>query len=319
MLGEALDVGESVVEVGAVQPLEPARSGRGVRRTAGNDRRQLVDGVMDGGADGARRAVDLLERRRDLLEEQYRALGGDEGVGARHLLDLAHRLLQPPDGGLRPPAEGVASESGPKGPGMGRLPHHHSSPVRSPAGIACDRGAAGTVTHADRAGIIELHLPGKLVIQVLTRAAVGRADRDEVGRGRTRVAALVLKLYRLENPAGRPALGPQPGSGGDVLTGTLLLVCADRDAEAAQLEDGAEPVHPEPPGVTPDQVPTTVPPDPSDGGRRGEAGLPGHAFSARAANSQALLPSREAHRATIVTHSLGPGNGTAWPPKTQPV
>ena len=62
----------------------------------------------------------MLERGRDLLEEEHRALGGEQLVLARDLLDLGDGLLDALDGGLRLPAEGVPAEASPELPWVTR-------------------------------------------------------------------------------------------------------------------------------------------------------------------------------------------------------
>ncbi len=55
---------------------------------ARDDAHQRFDGVVDRRADGARGAVDLLERRGYLLQEQDGTLGGQHLILAGDLLDL---------------------------------------------------------------------------------------------------------------------------------------------------------------------------------------------------------------------------------------
>jgi hypothetical protein len=63
------------------------------------------------GADRARGAVDMLERRGEPLDEVHRAFGREHGVRASHLLDLDDGFLHALNRGLRPPAEGVAAKA----------------------------------------------------------------------------------------------------------------------------------------------------------------------------------------------------------------
>jgi hypothetical protein len=66
--------------------------------------------------DCARRAVDVLEGGGHTLEKQDRALGRADWVLLGDLLEFRQRLAHADDRGLRLPAEGAATEAGPKRP-----------------------------------------------------------------------------------------------------------------------------------------------------------------------------------------------------------
>jgi hypothetical protein len=55
--------------------------------------------------------VDLLERRRHLLEEQDRTGGGQRRVLLRDLLDLGQSFPNARHGGLRAPAKGMPAKT----------------------------------------------------------------------------------------------------------------------------------------------------------------------------------------------------------------
>ena len=67
--------------------------------------------VVDGGPDGARRAVDLLERGREALQQEDGAFRAEDRIDARDERDLGDRLVQPSDRGLGLPAERVPAEA----------------------------------------------------------------------------------------------------------------------------------------------------------------------------------------------------------------
>lgn len=77
-----------------------------------NDRDQGGNGVIDGVANVTRAAVDLLDGRRQLFEEQHGALGGDDRFLLCHRLDFSKRFFNTLDSRIRLPAEGLAAEAG---------------------------------------------------------------------------------------------------------------------------------------------------------------------------------------------------------------
>lgn len=87
----------------------------------------------------------MLERRREALEEGHGALGREESVAPRCLLDFADGLPDALDGRLRPPAERMAPEPGLEGPLVlvGLLRHGSSVPssgtlhANAPVGPEC--------------------------------------------------------------------------------------------------------------------------------------------------------------------------------------
>ncbi len=74
-LTKGLDVGNRIRHMRIPQPIEPSRATAEVHRCLCNDRYQLLNRMIDCRADGTRRAVDMLQRRRHLLKKQHRALG----------------------------------------------------------------------------------------------------------------------------------------------------------------------------------------------------------------------------------------------------
>jgi len=74
-------------------------------------RHEFRDGVIDGRADRARRAVDVLQGGGDTLEERDRALGTELRIDARDQRDLGDGLVQTGDRWLRLPPERVSPKS----------------------------------------------------------------------------------------------------------------------------------------------------------------------------------------------------------------
>jgi hypothetical protein len=100
VLGEPLDVRDLVRGMGLEQVIEPCGPCSGVGWRAGYDGDEFGDRTIDGAADRAGRAVDVLQRRRDALERRDRALSCENWFESRDLLDLGECLLEPSDGGL---------------------------------------------------------------------------------------------------------------------------------------------------------------------------------------------------------------------------
>jgi len=117
-LAELLDVRDLVRGVGLEQAIEPCGACSGVGGRAGNDGDEVGDRAIDGAANRARRAVDVLQRRRDALEQRDRALRRENWIESCDLLDLGECLLEPRDGGVRLPSEGVPSETCLEAPGV---------------------------------------------------------------------------------------------------------------------------------------------------------------------------------------------------------
>ena len=76
-----------------------------------DDRHQGTDGVVHRRPDGPRRAVDMLQCRREPFEKADCPLTSQDRVTSGHPLDLAYCLLHALDGGLGPPAESVSSKA----------------------------------------------------------------------------------------------------------------------------------------------------------------------------------------------------------------
>jgi len=69
-------------------------------------------------------AVDLVDRWRELFEQQHRALAGQRRICSRHALDLADGLVQAFYGRASAlPPKRVAPKAGPEVPGMGGRRH----------------------------------------------------------------------------------------------------------------------------------------------------------------------------------------------------
>jgi hypothetical protein len=86
--------------MGLEQAIEPCGPCSGIGWRAGDDGDEFDDRTIDGAADRAGRAVDVLQRRRDALEQRDRALRCKNWFESRDLLDLGECLLEPRDGGL---------------------------------------------------------------------------------------------------------------------------------------------------------------------------------------------------------------------------
>ena len=115
-----LDVGNLVVLVGLPKPVEPLIARSIVDRRRGDNLRARIDGVIDGSADGARRAVDLFKRRGDLFDEQYSARSAEDRVFFRYRLDFSRGFLHSLPSRLRAPAERSSAKAGGEGPFVGK-------------------------------------------------------------------------------------------------------------------------------------------------------------------------------------------------------
>ena len=93
------------------EPVEPPIARLVVDRRLGNDLRADLHRMIDGRANCAGGAVNVFERRRDLLEEEDRAGGGQHRVLPRDLPDLGRGFPDPLHGGLRAPAEGMPAKT----------------------------------------------------------------------------------------------------------------------------------------------------------------------------------------------------------------
>jgi hypothetical protein len=107
-LGELLDVRELVRGVGLEQAIQPCSPSSGVGWRFGNDRHEFGDHAIDGTADRTGRTVDVLQRGRDAFEQRDRALRRQNWLESCDLLDLGECVLDPRDGWLRLPSEGVS-------------------------------------------------------------------------------------------------------------------------------------------------------------------------------------------------------------------
>jgi hypothetical protein len=93
--------------VGLEQAIQPCSPCSGVGWRARNDRHEFGDHAIDGAADRAGRTVHVLQRRRDAFEQRDRALRRQNWLESCDLLDLGKCFLEPRDGWLRLPSEGV--------------------------------------------------------------------------------------------------------------------------------------------------------------------------------------------------------------------
>ena len=75
------------------ESFEPRDARLLVGRRAGDNGHQLRNHVVDGRADGARRAVDVFQGGRDTFEKLDRALGPEQRIDARDQRDLGEGLL----------------------------------------------------------------------------------------------------------------------------------------------------------------------------------------------------------------------------------
>ena len=80
---------------------------------------ELLEDIADGCLQAAGGVVDVLEGRRELLDEPHGSVGGQDRVLADHGPDLGRGLVQALDGPIGLPAEGAAAEAGGEGPGGG--------------------------------------------------------------------------------------------------------------------------------------------------------------------------------------------------------
>src|SRR5262245_39094267 len=89
------------------QTLEPGDPRRLIGRCSGDDRNQFGDRVVDGGTNGTRRAIDVLEGGRKPLDEGDGAFGRFDRLCSRDVLDFGDSLAYPR---VRPPSERVAAK-----------------------------------------------------------------------------------------------------------------------------------------------------------------------------------------------------------------
>jgi hypothetical protein len=103
--------------VGLEQAIEPCGAGFGVGWRAGNDGHEFSDRAIDGAADLTEGAVDMPQRWRDAFDQRDRALRRKNWLESCDLLDLGE-CLEPRDGRLRLPSEGVPPEACLEAPGV---------------------------------------------------------------------------------------------------------------------------------------------------------------------------------------------------------
>jgi hypothetical protein len=121
VIAEALEVVHVFAFHHGEEALEPGLAQLGVGWTLGDDLHKIAHRVVGRRADGAGRTVYLFDCGRKTLEEEHATFGGQGRVLARDLLDLADRLLDALDGGLRTSPEGVAPEACAEAPLVIRL------------------------------------------------------------------------------------------------------------------------------------------------------------------------------------------------------
>jgi hypothetical protein len=110
VISESFDVRDLVSSVRVKQALEPG-SPRGLSgRCFGDDWHELSNGVVNGRTNGARGAVDVLERGRQPLDERDGAFGRLDRLRSGDLLDLGDGLPYPHDRRLRFPSERMPAE-----------------------------------------------------------------------------------------------------------------------------------------------------------------------------------------------------------------
>ena len=120
VLAQGLDVGRVVFLDGVEKALQPLFSHAPWHRRCGDQRHHFLDDAIGRVAKRTAGAVDLVNRRRELFEQQHRALAGQCRIGARHALDLSNRLAQAFDGLARAaPSKRVAPKTGSEGPSIG--------------------------------------------------------------------------------------------------------------------------------------------------------------------------------------------------------
>ena len=116
-IGEPLEVAHAVIQDGHPEPLQPAAPGRGVGRRLGDQVGERLHSAVASVAQGARRGVDVLQRRPQLLHHADGALRSENGVAARHAPDLGEGFLDALAGQRRAlPPEGAAAKPGREGP-----------------------------------------------------------------------------------------------------------------------------------------------------------------------------------------------------------
>jgi hypothetical protein len=195
VVAHRLDVRHLVRFVRRPEPLQPYAAHARVSRRAGNHRDEIDNCVIHRSADGAGRAVDLLECGRETLDQGDRALGGEHGVLPRDLLDLGLRLLDAPDRRLRPPPERVAAESRLEfplvRPGTYRVAHRGDSSIRKRRSVRQGTSVHGRSRDANAPGALKrgllelLRNPGGSARRVLSLGREGWPRAGSAGCSRT--------------------------------------------------------------------------------------------------------------------------------------
>src|SRR5690606_26320232 len=99
--------------------LQPGLPGLGRHLDGADQGHELLEDIADGRLQAAGGDIDVLEGRRELLDETHGPVGGQDGVLAYDGRVLGRGLVQALDGSVGLPAEGSAAEAGGKGPGGG--------------------------------------------------------------------------------------------------------------------------------------------------------------------------------------------------------
>src|SRR5690606_24139382 len=119
MVAEALDPRHLVVDHGLPKALQPGLSGLGRDLDGADQGHELLENIADDRLQATGGVIDVLEGRRELLDETHGPVGGQDGVLADHGPDLGRGLVQALDGPIRLPAESASAEAGSEGPGGG--------------------------------------------------------------------------------------------------------------------------------------------------------------------------------------------------------
>src|SRR5882757_11058288 len=90
-----LYVGYLIVSMRLVEPLQPLLANRDGYMCRTDDRNQSFDGTVDGRPNCPGRAVNMLEGRRESLDQAYRPLCGGGRVVPGNRLDFGDGFLDP--------------------------------------------------------------------------------------------------------------------------------------------------------------------------------------------------------------------------------
>ena len=119
VVAESLDPRHLVVDHGLPKALQPGLPGLRRHLDGADQGHELLEDVADDRLQAAGGVIDVLEGRRELLDETHGPVGGHDRVFSDHGPDLGGGLVEALDGPIGLPAKSAAAEAGGEGPGGG--------------------------------------------------------------------------------------------------------------------------------------------------------------------------------------------------------